>query len=438
MTIIQGNSLDVLKTLPANHFHCVVTSPPYWNLRDYGVEGQMGLEPTPELFIANMVALFREVRRVLRDDGTLWINIGDSFANDNKWGGQTGGKHVTALHGNSGVGRGKRITGLKPKDMVGIPWMLAFALRTDGWYLRSEIIWSKKSPMPESVKDRPTKAHEQIFLLTKKPRYFYDAIGSQEECTGNAHSRGHGINLKAKSSGQVPRIKSKQNESFIASVNEIVSKRNMRSVWSMSSYPLKQAHFAAFPPELVRRCLSAGTSEGGCCGHCGMLIERVLSKVRVATRPGTNSKVKHCSNWARSDLLKPVFHNAVSHNTPELHPKTKHDLMHELGSTPFKPTEFGNRDPQRHVTETKTIGWQQSCKCLEPSIEPCRVLDPFHGAGTTMKVCERLGLDYTGIELKQSYIDLSLQREAVKFPHEKTAKKAKRHYQVASQMEFEF
>jgi DNA modification methylase len=146
---------------------CVVTSPPYWGLRDYGIAGQLGLEPTPEAYVANMVAVFREVRRVLRDDGTLWLNLGDSYANDTKWGGSTSGKHVEALHGNNGIGRGKRDTGLKAKDLCGIPWRLAFALQADGWVLRSEIIWSKPNPMPESVADRPTKAHEQLFLFSK-------------------------------------------------------------------------------------------------------------------------------------------------------------------------------------------------------------------------------------------------------------------------------
>lgn len=202
-----------------------------------------------------------------------------------------------------------------------------------------------------------------------------------------------------------------------------------RQTWSRCS--VKCGEY--FETELVRRCCSAGTSEGGCCGECGMPIERIVSKVRVATRPGANSKVKHCQNWAKGD----GDHSAKGHCIPEKHPKTKHDLMAESGSTPFKPTEFGNRDPQRHVTETKTIGWQQYCKCLAPSIEPCRVLDPFHGAGTTMKVCERLGLDYTGIELNQEYIDLSLKRESVKFPHESTKQK-KRRVKVAMQMEFTF
>ena len=164
-TVLVGDALAVLRTLPAQSVQMCCTSPPYWGLRDYGVAGQLGLEPTPDEYVANLVAVFAEVRRVLRDDGTLWLNLGDSFASDDKWGGSSGGKHVTALHGNTGVGRGKRNTGLKSKDLVGIPWMVAFALRADGWWLRSEIIWAKDNPMPESVKDRPTKAHEQVFLV---------------------------------------------------------------------------------------------------------------------------------------------------------------------------------------------------------------------------------------------------------------------------------
>ena len=167
ITILTGDCRDVLRTLPDDSVHCCVTSPPYFGLRDYGVDGQMGLEATPDEYIAGMVEVFREVRRVLRDDGTLWLNIGDSYANDGKWGGSTGGKATKALHGATGIGRRKTTTGLKPKDLIGIPWMLAFALRADGWYLRQDIIWAKPNPMPESVRDRCTKAHEYLFLLSK-------------------------------------------------------------------------------------------------------------------------------------------------------------------------------------------------------------------------------------------------------------------------------
>ena len=149
--ILHGDCRSVLSTLPEKSVQCCVTSPPYFGLRDYGVDGQIGLEPTPDEYVAEMVAVFRGVRRVLRDDGVLWLNLGDSYANDSKWGGSSGGKHVAALHGDTGVGRGKRHTGLKPKDLIGIPWMVAFALRADGWFLRSDCIWAKPNPMPESV-----------------------------------------------------------------------------------------------------------------------------------------------------------------------------------------------------------------------------------------------------------------------------------------------
>ncbi len=201
-----------------------------------------------------MVELFREVRRVLRDDGTLWLNIGDSY-NANTGSGFNAHYHTRphlrddavsqrAIPESSRNTRKRQPDGLKPKDLVGVPWMLAFAMRADGWYLRQDIIWHKRSPVPESVRDRCTKSHEYIFLFSKSQKYYYDLVGSQEDVTGNAHSRGHGINIKAKSGGQVPRLGVKQNESFSAAVAQITTKRNMRSVWPLAAYPLKQAHFA--------------------------------------------------------------------------------------------------------------------------------------------------------------------------------------------------
>jgi DNA modification methylase len=407
-TLYHGDSLAVLRTLPSESVQCVVTSPPYWALRDYGVEGQLGLEPTPEIYVEKMVEVFREVRRVLRNDGTLWLNIGDSYATKPC----SDGSDFNDGRSNRGKRKSGGIpNGLKPKDLVGIPWMLAFALRSDGWYLRQDIVWAKKSPMPESVKDRCTKAHEYIFLLTKSQRYFYDAVGSQEETTGNAHYRGVGNNPKCKSAG----FNTRQNDSFSTSVNLIVSSRNMRSVWPLASFPLKSAHFAAYPPELVRRCLSAAVSEAGCCSECGAPWERVTKKTRVATRPGTASKVPQ--NWATGN----GDHSTLEHNTNGNHPKTKHDRSAEQNG--FYPTEFGNRDPQRHVTQTVTTGWQQGCQCEQADQKPCVVLDLFHGAGTTMKVCQRLGVEYWGIELNEEYLQLSLQRPAVHFPHERRRNK---------------
>lgn len=274
VTLINGDSREVLSRLPDESVQCCVTSPPYFGLRDYGVNGQIGLEPTPAEYVANLVALFREVRRVLRADGTLWMNLGDSYANDGKWGGHTGGKHCKALHC-SPIGRNKRYTGLKPKDLIGIPWMVAFALRDDGWYLRKDIIWHKPNVMPESVCDRPTTAHEYLFLLTKSQTYYYDAAAIKEPVTGNAHGRGDGVNPKAKTPGANSRIhqdrdpqhpkarKSRQNESFSAAVNGLVNERNKRSVWTVPSAPFRDAHFATYPPDLIKPCIMAGAPAGG-------------------------------------------------------------------------------------------------------------------------------------------------------------------------------
>ncbi|MGY8624279.1 DNA-methyltransferase [Chromobacterium violaceum] len=186
----QGDCRDVMRRLIAAgvRVQCIVTSPPYWGLRDYGHPGQLGMEPTLQEFMANMVEVFELCRQLLADDGTLWLNMGDSYANDGKWGGHTGGKHASALH-TSPVGRNKRYTGLKPKDLVGQPWRLAFALQEAGWWLRQDIIWYKPNPMPESVRDRCTKAHEYLFLLTKGERYFFDQDAILEPVSPNTHAR---------------------------------------------------------------------------------------------------------------------------------------------------------------------------------------------------------------------------------------------------------
>ena len=313
--ILEGDCRDVLHTLPDESVHCCVTSPPYFGLRDYGVEGQMGLEATPDAFVAGMVEVFREVRRVLRDDGTLWLNIGDSYANDSKWGGSTGGKHVKAPHGDTGVGRRKLHTGLKGKDLIGVPWLLAFALRADGWYLRQDIIWSKPNPMPESVRDRCTKAHEYLFLLSKSQRYYYDAEAVSEQATcgnefayagdasglhsGESHA-GSGKSTRrfkkgvagwaagdkrdAVSHNQVGRAthaeavkrakdideSARSVDSGPHSLSEFEAKhgreyitRNKRSVWTIPTQPFKEAHFATFPPDLVEPCILAGCPLGG-------------------------------------------------------------------------------------------------------------------------------------------------------------------------------
>ena len=228
-----------------------VTSPPYFGLRDYGHPDQLGLEQTPEQYIAAMVEVFRCVRDVLADDGTLWVNIGDSYAN--------GGKHTKALHGNSSIGRTKVQTGLKPKDLIGIPWMLAFALRADGWYLRQDIIWQKPNPMPESVRDRCTKAHEYLFLLSRSERYYYAAEAIAQPLVESSQRRLAQPNLeRQKGSDRVP---GKTNGNMKA-VGLKGGKANKRSVWTVATKPYKGAHFATFPPALIEPCILAGSRPG--------------------------------------------------------------------------------------------------------------------------------------------------------------------------------
>ena len=238
-----------------------VTSPPYYGLRDYGHDGQIGLEETPEAYITAMVEVFRCVWDVLEDDGTLWLNLGDSYANDTKWGGSSGGKHVTALHGDTSIGRGKKETGLKAKDLIGIPWRVAFALQADGWYLRQDIIWHKPNPMPESVQDRCTKAHEYIFLLSKSQKYYFDNEAIAEDANPKYESRyAAPFNVGEKESSGCGRP---DHASNTAGMKDYSGKRNKRSVWTVTTKPYSGAHFATFPPDLIEPCILAGAPAGG-------------------------------------------------------------------------------------------------------------------------------------------------------------------------------
>lgn len=255
--IIVGDALSVLRTLPAESAHTCVTSPPYWGLRNYGVPGQVGLEKTPEEYVEKLVEVFREVRRVLRDDGTLWLNLGDSYASS------FGSK---ALQRNASATRSvQNLDNLKPKDLVGIPWLVAFALRADGWYLRSDIIWHKPNAMPESVRDRPTKAHEYIFLLSKSAKYFYDGKAVKEPfklvSVKRLAYKWNGDRKRGYPSG-VQNNFHRYNGTDEA-VKKAVGGRNKRSVWTVSTKSFKGAHFATFPPDLIEPCVLAGSPLGG-------------------------------------------------------------------------------------------------------------------------------------------------------------------------------
>ncbi len=272
--IHQGDALTVLRTLAEASVNCCVTSPPYWGLRDYGVDGQLGLEKTPAEYVEKMVEVFREVRRALRDDGTLWLNLGDSYAGS--WGAQSrddyypGGlverpesvlsaRQIKAHpHLNGGTGSLKRTPGLKSKDLCGIPWRVAFALQADGWWLRSDIIWAKPAPMPESVTDRPTRSHEYIFLLAKSEKYYYDheAIKEPASDTGRVNGRdGRDEEAAARPPGSNPRT--------LARLDYSERGRNKRSVWTVHTQPYAEAHFATFPPRLIEPCVIAGCPAGG-------------------------------------------------------------------------------------------------------------------------------------------------------------------------------
>jgi len=256
--ILTGDALTVLRTLPDESAQCCVTSPPYWGLRDYGVNGQIGREDSPDDFVDALVSVFRELRRVLRADGVLWMNLGDTYANDTKWGGATSGKHASALHGATGVGRGKKVTGLPAKSLMMMPARAAIAMQADGWTLRSDVIWHKSNPMPEAVTDRPTLAHEHVFMFARSDRYFYNADAIKEPASGTAHARGSGVTPKSAEPGSGI----KANSSFHAAVNELVSERNARTVWTFQTESFDGAHFATFPQELARRCIVASSRAG--------------------------------------------------------------------------------------------------------------------------------------------------------------------------------
>jgi DNA modification methylase len=366
-----GDCREVLKTLADNSIDCCVTSPPYFGLRDYGIDGQIGQEQSPEEYIQEMVEVFGEVKRTLKEDGTCWINIGDSYYNYRPGKGQRQGKQSIAGQKFSEVEtcpkRGNKLEGLKEKDLIGIPWMLAFALRADGWYLRQDIIWAKPNPMPESVKDRCTKNHEYIFLLTKSPHYFYDNEAIKEDAIWK--------NDKRKNKGRLTYDGKRQGEegqgqeAFVT----IADTKNKRSVWTVTTKAFKGAHFATYPIELIEPCILAGTSEKGHCPKCGARWERQVESKR----------------YARDELDK---------NDPRYRPHTYNGAYEDI-----------NGKADAGYTDTKTTGWSAGCECGLTPI-PDVVLDPFFGAGTTGYVARRFERSCIGIELNPEYAKIAQKR----------------------------
>ena len=374
----QGDCLSVLPTLPAESVHCVITSPPYWGLRDYGVEGQLGQEPTLDAYIANLVAVFREVRRVLRADGTLWLNLGDCYASN--WPCQRRNQiGAGSLPDGRRKARPPRLgLGLKDKDLVGMPWRVAFALQADGWYLRTEIIWEKPNCLPESVKDRPTRSHETIFLLTRKAKYFYDADTIREPHQDGSLKRYqyklNSIYADADAYGGTQSHNMAASEKLGDHMHP--GGRNRRTVWRIPTKPFRGAHFAVFPPKLVEPCLLAGTSAHGVCPHCGAPWVRIISKGQTAHDGETQTEYATGSTANRLAKLRQAARA---------------------------------RGEEYQDTRT-TIGWQPSCTCSKHTPIPATVLDPFAGSGTTGLVALAYGRQFVGIELNPEYLTLARTR----------------------------
>jgi DNA modification methylase len=378
-TLIRADARAI--PLADQSVHCVVTSPPYYRLRDYQVGGQIGLEVSPDAYIAEMLTVFREVWRVLRDDGTLWLNIGDSYAASGGVGAGGNLGRINRSYQQRNARPGYTGGALKPKDLMGIPWRLAFALQADGWFLRQDIVWAKPNPMPSPVLDRCVTAHEYMFLLSKSPRYYFDPVAIAEpsvtEASGNKTRRlGEAYGRPGAAVG--------------VSVPWEGSTRNKRSVWTVSTEPSKVAHFATYPTKLVTPCILSGTSERGCCQRCGTPWRRLVDKVRRATRPGESSKIYE-PNGSKQDALGKRTYTGFNKRWKE-------------------SREVGNRDPLRHVTETVTTGWAASCTCNAGDPVPCVVFDPFCGAGTTVMVADRLGRHGIGIDLSERYLAYGRER----------------------------
>lgn len=333
--LIQGDAGSI--PLKDKSVHCVVTSPPYFNQRDYSVAGQIGLEPTPHEYVEKIVGIFREVRRVLRDDGVLMLNLGDGYSK---------------------------------KIRQGIPHRVALGLQADGWCWRDEIVWEKPNPMPESVNDRTTKAHEFVFLLTKSGKYFYDAEAIKEDAAPASAARylyGFGTGDKAKDS-KVVSENGLDRRTVPVGEREFTGKRNARSVWKITSQAYKGAHFACMPPKLAARLIQAGSSEHGACSECGAPYKRNITKTKLY-RERPNSLTKRTG---------------------------------EDGTGNYCPNDVAG-------VKTETTGWKPSCKC-DAGVVPSTVLDVFGGSGTTVAEANRLGRSGIMMDLNADYLKLAEER----------------------------
>lgn len=421
VTLFTGNVESVLSRLPGGFVHACVTSPPYFGLRNYLPKDhpdkhlEIGREDTPKTYVSAIVSAMREVRRVLRDDGTCWIVIADSYAGT---GGHTSIGKTSQRSNRSNVDIQNAEKGYKPdgfvkeKDLIGIPWMLAFALRDDGWYLRQDTIWAKPNPMPESMKDRCTKSHEYVFMLTKSPRYFFDhhaikedsitndprrpyTSGGAKEIDGRPKEQWQGG--KPRTSGNVTHKytqayedeygdETHRTKAGLLKIADVPwSQRNQLSVWTMSSEPVRNLHYATFPTRLVSRCLEAATSAHGCCIGCGAPYRRMIDKgepdMAHRAQSGADSTGVYTGQSTKD-------HTAAG--------------VQDASATKARILEG--------MVVKRTSGWEPTCTCPPCGVSPPVVLDPFSGAGTTALVATRLGCDAIGIDLNSDYHKMAVDR----------------------------
>ena len=432
LSVANANAIP----LKSKSIHCVVTSPPYWGLRKYaGDQGaewpavvyapmagvgeivvpamryDLGLEPTPEAFVAHIVSIFRDVWRVLRDDGVLFLNFGDSYNGSGK-GRNADGHHSQGTHWKQSTNRGavagiintmKDAPGLKRKDLVGIPWRIAFALQADGWYLRSDIIWHKTAPMPESVTDRCTSAHEYLFMLAKSERYFYDAEAVKEDAVTAPRDR-------LRPNGKATYEKFGFDTGCGVSPS---GKRNRRDVWTINQSHYKGSHFATFPPPLVEPCLLAGTSEHGVCPKCGNPWGRVVERKLVNTEGwGVAAKDHHLTpdaiarngkGGAGDNVVDTIGWRPACEHYPRVSEWPK-DAKRKKGED---DAAYEARSAAVLAKKAELIAlWDSLNDCV-----PAKVLDPFCGSGTTGEVSRIHGRDFVGLDMSHSYLaDLATER----------------------------
>jgi DNA modification methylase len=396
--ILQGDCRSVLRTLPDASVHCVCTSPPYYSLRSYlpnehpDKHAEIGQEKSPEEYVAELVTVFREVKRVLHPSGVAFLNLGDSYAAGGM--GPGSGKQLTNI--GEALPPKKAPDGYKPKDLLGIPWMVAFALRAEGWWLRSAIVWSKPNPMPESCRDRPTSSYEMVFLLAKEARYFWDATAVAEPVApATANDSRIGTDRIADYGSSSGRYGAGVNASRTAARNAVGSTatRNARNVLTFSSEPFNGAklldgstdHFAVMPSALAEWCVRAGTSQAGCCPHCLAPWQRIVER-------GEPDR-----DWQRA-----CGGDAAGEYAGQS--RKDHDAAGVQNASDVKRRILDG------MREKRTTGWRPTCDCPEHTPRACTVLDCFSGAGTTLLAADRLRRDAIGIELSRDYVAMSERR----------------------------